>query len=207
MTKMKLGELLEKAKTLQKASQFTKQFGELNATIVEILCEHFSKVSVQLDTKRTHVWTDQFAVLQIRYGGYKLSIPVPELSKLVPELSEQVRRKIMNEQKEKFTGFRIVSVQHAHRIYGAPVNLDAGEWVPYIDAGSHGGSYWARPGATRRIHRQEHHIQSLASLGYEEVEARLELNLRQLMSREPDGYDTGRYFDEEYKIPYWNLQS
>jgi len=107
----------------------------------------------------------------------------------------------MSPKVEKFTGFRVISIDGS-RIYGPP-----GEnWVPYIDRGYQGGSYWARPNATKEIFQAEDHLCSLMSLGWEQVEKDLGLNLRQIMAQPPDGYLTGTYFGEPYKIPYWLLK-
>lgn len=94
MAQKSLGQLLAEAKALQDAAWLTKDFGQLNTTILQILREHLNKVIVQFAPKRPHVWDDHLAVLQVVYGGYILSIPIPELRHLDRELSQKVRIKM-----------------------------------------------------------------------------------------------------------------
>lgn len=103
MTKKSLGQLLAEAKTLQAAARLTKDFGQLNSTIVEILAQYYlvnQVVKVDFDPKRPQAWEGDpkdernYALLRIIHGGLILRIPVPELETTNRKVSEKVRDKM-----------------------------------------------------------------------------------------------------------------
>ncbi|MBI1863758.1 hypothetical protein HYS03_00955 [Candidatus Woesebacteria bacterium] len=94
MAKKSLGQLLKNAEILQQAARLTKNFGELNDTILQILREYLNQVQVQFAPNRPHDWDNHLAVLEVVYGGFILKIPVPELKALDKGLSMKVRIKM-----------------------------------------------------------------------------------------------------------------
>jgi hypothetical protein len=91
MAKKSLGQLLHNAEILQQAAKLTKQFDELNDTILQILRDYLNEVEVRFAPNRPHDWDDHLAVLEVLYGGFILKIPIPELTALDKGLSKKVR--------------------------------------------------------------------------------------------------------------------
>jgi hypothetical protein len=81
MAQTSLGQLLKNADILQRAARLTKQFSELNDTIMQILHDHLDKVDVHFAPDRPHDWDNRYAVLVVAYGDYFLKMPVPELNR------------------------------------------------------------------------------------------------------------------------------
>jgi len=94
MAKKSLGQLLKNADILQRAAKLTKNFGELNDTILQILRLYLDKVQVQFTPDRPHDWDNHLAVLEVIHGGYILKIPAPELKALDKGLTTKVRIKM-----------------------------------------------------------------------------------------------------------------
>jgi len=92
MAKEGLDILLSRAKI----QQFDRYFDELNDTLVKLMNAHFQLCTFELERRRTSDWHNEYALLRIKCGGILFKIPVRKLEKLDRELSNSIRRKIMN---------------------------------------------------------------------------------------------------------------